>query len=169
MFYAESGRAVTRSKLSAGLLVYREDPTGVLVLVCHPGGPLFAKKDLGHWTIPKGEPDDGETDLLAVAQRETHEETGLVLGGPFVPLGSIVQKGGKHVHAWGAPWPRDVPIPALVSNTFEMEWPPRSGRRQQFPEVDQMAFVDLPTARARLKETQWPFLDRLAQALASRG
>ncbi len=154
---------------SAGLLMFQLPPSGVEFLLAHPGGPLFAKKDAGHWTIPKGEPNEGETDLLQVAQREFSEETGLVANGPFLPLGSIQQKGGKVVHAWGVAWDHTRVLPPLQSNLFEMEWPPHSGRRAQFPEVDRVTFMDLQKARLHIKPAQEPLLDRLLEALRAAG
>ena len=131
---------------------------GVEVLLAHPGGPLFATKDDGHWTIPKGEYAEGE-DALAAAQREFTEETGLVAREPFIRLGEIKQKGGKHVRAWA--FAGDCDPTAIVSNTFELEWPPRSGRMQAFPEVDRCVFFRLHDARRKIKATQIPLLDAL--------
>jgi len=135
------------------------------VFLAHPGGPLFARKDENHWSIPKGELDPGE-DLLAAAIREFKEEVGIEPTGEFLPLGSIQQKGGKVVHAWAfrGDWPDGQ---SHRCNTFEMEWPPRSGRIQQFPEIDRVEFFPLPEARRKLKATQHPFLDRLAEALGA--
>ena len=130
------------------------------MLLAHPGGPYFARKDAGHWTIPKGEP-DGEQDLLVVARREFEEETGIAPpSGPVIDLGSIVQKGGKVVRAWGVEG--DLEPEAAVSNTFELEWPLGSGRRATFPEIDRVAWFDLAEARRRVKSTQVPLIDRLA-------
>jgi predicted NUDIX family NTP pyrophosphohydrolase len=161
---------------SAGILLFRRattDPDAAIeVLLAHPGGPFFAKRDEGHWSIPKGEPDDGEDDLLAVARREFAEEVGSEppapgVSGGEVPraLGTIVQKGGKVVHAWAIEG--DLDPAAAVSNTFEMEWPPRSGRRQVFPEIDRVAWFSAADARRRLKPTQVPFVDRLIDSLAA--
>ncbi len=159
---------------SAGILLFRRGTAtpdgGVEVLLAHPGGPFFTNRDEGHWSIPKGEPDAGETDLLAVARREFAEEVGTEPpmtgpgGEPPFHLGTIVQKGGKLVHAWGVEGDLDPELAA--SNTFEMEWPPRSGRRQAFPEIDRVAWFGPADARLRLKPTQIPFVDRLLAAIA---
>lgn len=159
---------------SAGILLFRRrasaNDDGVEVLLAHPGGPFFTRRDEGHWSIPKGEPDAAETDLLAVGRREFAEEVGVAppetgpTGEPPVGLGTIVQKGGKVVHAWAIEGDLD---PAVAeSNTFEMEWPPRSGRRQVFPEIDRVAWFGPDEARRRLKPTQVPFVDRLLAAVA---
>jgi len=141
------------------------------VLLGHPGGPFFTRRDEGHWTIPKGEPDAPGDDLLVVARREFEEETGHAAppGGPAgaapIPLGEIVQKGGKVVSAWAIEGDLD---PSLAqSNTFEIEWPPRSGRRQVFAEIDRVAWFGPEEARRRLKPSQIPFVDRLEAALRS--
>jgi predicted NUDIX family NTP pyrophosphohydrolase len=158
---------------SAGILLFRRPIVAgtpeVEVLLAHPGGPFFARRDEGHWSIPKGEPDDQEDDLIAVARREFAEEVGQQPpatgpgGAPPIPLGTIVQKGGKVVHAWAIEG--EVDPETAVSNTFEMEWPPRSGRRQVFPEIDRVAWFSPSDARIRLKPTQIPFVDRLLEAL----
>jgi predicted NUDIX family NTP pyrophosphohydrolase len=135
------------------------------VLLAHQGGPFWVKKDLGHWTIPKGELEPGE-ELLAVARREFAEETGHDAPyGPFVDLGQITQKSGKLVVGWAVEG--DLDPAAAVSNTFELEWPPRSGVVQAFPEIDRVEWFDLDEARRRLKAAQVPFLDRLQAALAT--
>jgi predicted NUDIX family NTP pyrophosphohydrolase len=132
------------------------------VLLVHPGGPFWRGRDLGAWSIPKGEVAEGE-DLLAAARREFEEETGFVADGPAMPLGQVRQKGGKRVHAWGVRGELD---PAqLRSNRFELEWPPRSGSFQRFPEVDAAAWYGLEEARRRILPAQEPFLDALAAAL----
>ena len=134
------------------------------VLLAHQGGPFWIKKDLGHWTIPKGEVEPGE-ELEAVARREFQEETGHEVGDvQLVELGQIRQKSGKVVFAWGAKG--DLDPSTAVSNSFEMEWPPRSGRRQSFPEIDRVEWFDLDEARRKLKAAQVPFLDRLQPTLA---
>ncbi len=139
------------------------------MLLAHPGGPFFVKRDLGDWTIPKGEPNGGHEPLDAVARREFEEETGMAIDptAPTVPLGSIVQKGGKVVHAWGVEG--DLDAADARSNEFEMEWPPRSGRHERFPEIDRVEWFDLDEARRRVKPTQIPLIDRLETALADRG
>ncbi len=145
-------------RISAGLLMYRIKGEGVEVLLAHPGGPYFVNRDDGAWSIPKGEPDAGE-DLLVTAQREFEEETGVKPAGPFLPLKPIQQKGGKIVHAWA--FRGDCDPAALTSNTFTMEWPPKSGRHQEFPEIDRAEFYDLATARKKIKAGQDAFLDEL--------
>lgn len=150
-------------RISAGLVMYRRRQGQLEFFLAHPGGPFAASKDHGYWTIPKGEPQGGE-DLLAVAQREFQEETGLTPRGPFIPLGSIQQKGGKWVHAWGFEGDCTGPI---TSNTFRTEWPPDSGQYTEFPEVDRAEFFPLAEARKRLKTRQVPLIERLAAHLES--
>jgi predicted NUDIX family NTP pyrophosphohydrolase len=153
---------------SAGILLYRElTPGQVEVFLAHPGGPYWAKKDEGHWTIPKGEPDDTETDLLTVALREFREETGISLhaDGPYIPLGSITQKGGKVVHAWAVRGEADPT--AIQSNEIEIEWPPRSRKRITIPEVDRCAWFSPEEARVRIKEAQIPLIERLLDHLST--
>jgi predicted NUDIX family NTP pyrophosphohydrolase len=151
-------------KRSAGLLLYRRRATGVEVMVAHMGGPFWAKKDEGAWSIFKGEHLDGE-DPLAAARREFTEETGsAVPAGDLVELGEVRQSGGKRVSAWAVE--ADFDASTVRSNTFEMEWPPRSGRRQEFPEVDRAEWFDLATARRKLVKGQLPLLDALERALA---
>jgi len=155
------------ARVSSGILLYRRRGGLLEVLLAHPGGPYFARKDEGHWTIPKGEVDPGE-DLIAVGRREFEEETGQpVPEGPSRELGSIVQKGGKVVHAWAVEG--DMDPDAGASNTFEVEWPPGSGRRQSFPEIDRVAWFDAGEARRRIKATQIPFIDRLEADLDPAG
>lgn len=151
---------------SAGLLMFRICNNELEVLLAHPGGPLYQRKDAGHWTIPKGEYEDSEDPLLA-AQREFHEETGFLSQGPFIDLGEIVQKGGKHVRAWA--FKGDCDPASMVSNTFEIEWPPRSGLAQSFPEVDRCAFFSLPQAEVKIKPAQIPLLHGLVQRLGVLG
>jgi predicted NUDIX family NTP pyrophosphohydrolase len=155
-----------RSSTSAGLLLFRAAPGGVEVLLVHPGGPYWAKKDAGAWSVPKGELEPDEEPLSA-ARREAREEIGAAPEGPFLPLGEVRQKAGKRVVAWAAR--ADFDPAALRSVTFEMEWPPRSGRRQAFPEVDRAAWFSLEEARNRILEGQRPLLDALARALADGG
>ncbi|HEX7859220.1 MAG TPA: NUDIX domain-containing protein [Verrucomicrobiae bacterium] len=155
-----------RPKISAGLLLYRIKDGEPEVFLAHPGGPFFARKDNGHWTIPKGEPEEGE-ELLAAAQREFGEEVGFVPKGPFVELGTIMQKGGKTVHAWACEG--DLPEGHVHScNTFTTEWPYGSGRFQSFPEIDKVCFFPIAEARLKLKESQVPLLDRLLEHLRSK-
>ena len=153
--------------MSAGLLMYRKKDGELQVFLAHPGGPLYRKKDQGYWTIPKGEPPENEP-LLETAIREFEEETGLKPCGSFIELGSIRQKGGKIVYAWAFEGDHD-PLQPIRSNTFEMEWPPRSGRIQSFPEVDRAQFFSLPEAKEKLKEAQWPLVEELAAILEKRG
>lgn len=148
------------AKTSAGLLLYRRRGGAIEVFLVHPGGPFWAKKDLAAWSIPKGEIDEAE-DALAAAQREFQEETGQPVSGPFVALGNVKQSGGKVVHVWAAEGECDPS--RVVSNTFEMEWPPRSGKRATFPEVDRAEWFDLKAAVAKLHKSQAEFLTRLEQ------
>jgi predicted NUDIX family NTP pyrophosphohydrolase len=153
-------------RVSAGILLYRRTGGRLETLLAHPGGPLFAHRDEGYWSIPKGEP-DGDEVLLDVAMREFAEETGHpVPDGPVVGLGSITQKGGKVVFAWAAEG--DLDPTESVSNTFELEWPPKSGVIAVFPEIDRVAWFDPLEARVRIKETQIPLLERLEAAIADR-
>lgn len=154
-----------RSRVSAGLVLWRRGTDGIEVLLGHPGGPIFAARDAGHWTIPKGEVDEGDgSDLEAVARREFSEETGHpVPAGPLTALGSIVQKGGKVVHGWAVEG--DLDPAAAHSNTFTMAWPPGSGRMGTYPELDRVAWFGLAEARLRVKETQVPLLERLVAAV----
>jgi len=153
---------------SAGILLWRRRPGSLEVLLAHPGGPFWAAKDAGHWTIPKGEAGPDE-ELLAVARREFAEETGchLPAEAPVIALGEIRQKSGKRVLGWAVEG--DLDPAAAVSNTFEMEWPPGSGRRQAFPEIDRVAWFDPVAARLRLKAAQVPFLERLEAVLHADG
>ena len=151
-----------RSRISAGLLLFRRNET-IEVLLAHPGGPFFARKDDGVWTIPKGEVQPGE-DLLTRAQIEFEEELGVKSPGNYIPLGSIKQKGGKTVYAWAVEG--DLPEPfELKSNLFEMEYPPRSGKFRQFPEIDRAEFFPEQIARQKINPAQIPFLDRLRDSL----
>jgi predicted NUDIX family NTP pyrophosphohydrolase len=150
-------------RTSAGILLFRRRAGGLEVLLAHPGGPFHARRDLGNWSIPKGEPSDGEA-LENAARREFEEETGAPApSAPLIPLGSTRQKGGKVVSAWAGEG--DLDTATAHSNTFELEWPPGSGRTQAFPEVDRVAWFDLDDARDRLKPAQVVFLDRLEAAL----
>jgi predicted NUDIX family NTP pyrophosphohydrolase len=150
-----------RPKISAGLLVFRRG--GELeVLLAHPGGPFWAKKDDGVWTIPKGLVEAG-ADLLATAQREFTEETNLAAAGDFIPLTPVRQKSGKVVHAWALE--TDFDLVAFASNTFEIEWPPKSARRQLFAEIDRVAYFTLPVATVKILSYQRPLLRELEQYL----
>jgi predicted NUDIX family NTP pyrophosphohydrolase len=150
-----------KSDISAGLLVYR-NPDNFEVLLAHPGGPYWARKDAGAWTIPKGLVEPGD-ELLATAQREFSEETGFVAHGPFLPLAPVKQKSGKIVHAFAMQG--DFDPDQLVSNTFEIMWPPRSGRLKSFPEVDRLGWFAYPQALEKLLAYQQPFLVELKETL----
>jgi predicted NUDIX family NTP pyrophosphohydrolase len=153
-------------KTSAGLLMHRTRGRTVEVLLVHPGGPFWRNKDDGAWSIPKGEVDDGE-EPLAAARREFAEELGTLPGdGPFVQLPAVKQKGGKTVLAWAVAG--DLDAAAIHSDTFEMEWPPRSGKRVQFPEVDRAGWFDLAAAAAKINAGQAALLPAVA-ALAATG
>ena len=143
--------------------MYRTVGKGLELLIAHPGGPFFAKRREGVWSIPKGLVAEGE-DLLAAARREFTEETGFESEGEFLPLGSVQQKGGKIVHAWA--FAGDCDPAEIVSNTFRLEWPPRSGREREFPEIDAARFASPDDARRLLLPAQCPFVDRLEAALA---
>lgn len=143
--------------------MFRRGKEGLEVLLVHPGGPFFRNKDMGAWTIPKGEAGDDE-DLRTRAKIEFEEELGITPREEWIDLGHVKQKGGKTVHAWA--FAGDLgPDFKLASNTFEMEWPPRSGRTAQFPEVDQARFFPLELARTKMNQAQTVFLDRLCDAL----
>ena len=152
------------AKRSAGILLYRIAGGGREVLIVHPGGPYWARKDAGAWSIPKGEYEDGE-DPQACALREFEEETGTRLPpGELAELGDVKQTGGKVVTAWAAEG--DLDAGAVTSNTFTMEWPPRSGRTAEFPEIDRAGWFEIETAREKLVAAQAEFLDRLLERLA---
>jgi len=154
-------------RTSAGILPFRFDGETLQVLLVHPGGPFWARKDAGAWSIPKGEhgPND---DPLETALSELAEETGAAIAtidrGALVALGTVTQRGGKAVTAWGAEL--DIDASRITSNTFTIEWPPRSGNEREFPEVDRAEWLDLETARTKINAAQAAFLDRLEQALA---
>lgn len=150
-------------KRSAGLLVYRMKNGRLEVLIVHPGGPFFAKKDDGIWTIPKGLYDNGENALDAAA-REFEEEVGVPAPkGTYIELGEIKRKDGKHIKAWALEG--DIDEKNINSNTFELEWPPRSGKMREFPEVDRAQWLDLGSAAKKLQSAQVEFLHRLASKL----
>ena len=153
-----------RSRRSAGILLFRRRPEDVVeVLLAHPGGPLWAKKDEGAWTVPKGEFHEGE-EAWAVAQREFEEETGHPPpAGEPIELGEIRQKGGKLVNAWALEG--DLDPASAHSNTFPLEWPPRSGRWITVPEIDRVEWFAPEHARRRIKDSQIPFIERLLDAL----
>jgi len=155
-------RTPRRAQVSAGLLVYRRKPDRIEVLLAHPGGPFWAKKDAGAWTIPKGLVEQTD-DVLATAQREFTEETGFSPHGPFLPLSPVKQTSGKIVHAFACEG--DFDPRQMTSNMFEMEWPPRSGRVQRFPEVDRAEWFALAEAVDRIIAYQRPFLTELQEKL----
>src|SRR5215469_6531246 len=157
-----------RSRISAGLLMFRKKRGRLEVLLAHPGGPYFQNKDDGIWTVPKGEVGEGE-DFLTRAEIEFEEELGVApTAGELIKLGWIKQKGGKMVHAWAMEGDLMEDF-KLVSNTFEMEWPAHSGKIETFPEVDRAAFFPVGMARIKIKAAQEVFLDRLIDALNCRG
>ena len=146
------------SRCSAGLLLFRERGKELQVLLVHPGGPLWAKKDDAAWSIPKRELCDGE-DALAAARREFHEETGFTAGEPAIALTPVRMPSGKRIEAWAVRG--DADPETLQSNEFEMEWPPKSGRRRSFPEVDRAAWFSIADAKVKILRGQRPFLDEL--------
>jgi predicted NUDIX family NTP pyrophosphohydrolase len=149
---------VPMPRVSAGLLMYRIHDGNLQLLLAHPGGPFFKNKDDGAWSIPKGEIEPGE-DLLEAAKREFEEETGVTPTGPFTALRPVKQKGGKIVHAWA--FEGDCDPSAIVSNTFTMEWPPKSGRQLGFPEIDRADFFDVAAARRKIKAGQEALIEEL--------
>jgi predicted NUDIX family NTP pyrophosphohydrolase len=153
----------TRAAISAGILLFRRQGGVLEVFLAHPGGPFWAKRDTGAWTIPKGVVDEGE-DLLDAARRELREETGLSPRGPFVPLGFIKQKAGKTVHAWACEG--DADPSAVTSNDTRVEWPRNSGKWLTYPEVDRCEWFSIDEARTKMNPAQAELLDRL-QGLSS--
>jgi predicted NUDIX family NTP pyrophosphohydrolase len=154
------------SKQSAGILLFRRTTGAVEFLLVHPGGPFFRNKDLGVWSIPKGEFSETE-DPKTAAVRELEEETGYRLEAPLLPLNAIKQKGGKTVLAWAAEGDLDAEL--ITSNTFTLEWPPRSGQMQEFPEVDRAAWFKADEARARINPAQFALIEELIGILDSGG
>jgi predicted NUDIX family NTP pyrophosphohydrolase len=151
-------------KTSAGILLYKRKDRGLMVFLVHPGGPFFAKKDEGAWSVPKGELDEGE-DALSAAQREFKEETGCNAEGQFIMLSPITQKGGKIVRAWAVEG--DCDADAIRSNTFELEWPPKSGRMREFPEVDRAGWFTVDEAKGKINPAQAALVDELVKTLIS--
>lgn len=149
------------AKQAAGILLYRRGRAGLEVLLAHPGGPLWARKDAGAWTIPKGQFTDSELPLDA-AKREFEEEMGSAPTGAFEPLGSIRQPSGKVIHVWAAQ--SDFDVSTVRSNLFELEWPPKSGQVAEFPEIDRAGWFSLDEARVKIIKGQVAFLDRLVES-----
>ena len=149
---------------SAGILMYHRREAGLVVLLVHPGGPFWRKRDLGAWSVPKGELDDGE-DPEAAARREFAEELGVAANGPLRPLGQVRQRGGKIVLAYALEGMLDAD--AVRSNEIEIEWPPRSGRIIHIPEIDRAEWFGLPLARQKILASQQPFLDSLEELSAA--
>lgn len=145
-------------KQSAGILLYRKTVSGIQVFLVHPGGPFFKNKDLGAWSIPKGEFLDDE-DPLAAAKREFEEETGQAIEGNFIKLAPVVLKSGKTVHAWAVEG--DIDHQTITSNLFEMEWPPKSGKKQSFPEIDRAGWFDLEEARVKINGAQVGLIEEM--------
>jgi predicted NUDIX family NTP pyrophosphohydrolase len=150
------------SPISAGILAFRRG-NGLEVLLAHPGGPFWAKKDAGAWTIPKGLAEPG-ADLIETARREFSEETNLVPTGELIELNPVAQKRGKTVHAWAIE--ADFDLTQFASNTFEIEWPPKSGRRRAFPEIDRIAYFSMPAATEKILAYQRPLLIELERRFA---
>ena len=154
------------TRTSAGILLYRRREVVLEVLLVHPGGPFFGRKDLGNWSIPKGEVSQADPDYEGTARREFLEEVGHpVPPGPLIDLGSIRQKGGKIVYAWAVEG--DIDTATMSSNFIEFEWPPFSSKIKRFPEVDTWVYYGPEEARRHIKETQIPLLDRLEEALSA--
>jgi len=151
-------------KTSAGILLFRREDNGLRVFLVHPGGPFFARKDAGNWSIPKGEIAEGE-DALAAALREFEEETGCRPAGAFIPLSPVTQKGGKTVIAWATEGSCNAET--IRSNTFSLEWPPKSGRMQEFPEVDRAGWFTVDEAKQKLHPAQVALIDELVNKLGS--
>ena len=150
------------AKQSAGILLYRKTGSGLQVFLVHPGGPFFKNKDMGAWSIPKGEFLDDEYPLDA-AKREFHEETGQAVDGDFITLSPVTLKSGKIIYAWAVEG--DINPETIISNTFELEWPPNSGKRQSFPEIDRAGWFDLDEARLKINGAQARFIDDLQKTI----
>jgi predicted NUDIX family NTP pyrophosphohydrolase len=149
--------------ISAGLMMYTFKDKKLEVFLVHPGGPFFVKKDEGYWGIPKGLVEKGE-DLFETAKREFEEETGIIPEGKFIPLGFVTQKSGKKVYGWAYEVPNHMPV-EITCNTFEMEWPPHSGKKQNFPEVDRGEFFNIQNAMKKINASQIEFINRLKEHL----
>jgi predicted NUDIX family NTP pyrophosphohydrolase len=160
----EKAAAPRRKRISAGILVYRFTSGVLEVFLVHPGGPFWAKRDQGSWSIPKGEVEEG-AGLLETAQREFREETGLPIEGEFIELTPLRQPSGKRVHAWAVN--SEIDASRVDSNTFSMEWPPHSGKQQQFPEVDRAQWFAMPEAFENLLPGQRGFLEELQQKVGA--
>lgn len=150
------------AKQSAGILLFRFIDDQLQVFLVHPGGPFFRNKDEGSWSIPKGEFLDNENPLVA-ARREFSEETGQAIDGHFIPLEPITQKGGKKVHAWAVEG--DIDHETITSNLFEVEWPPRSGKKQAFPEIDRAGWFNIDEAKLKINPAQAAFIEKLSAQL----
>ena len=159
--YLFENKEMPTPKRSAGLLLFRRS-THIEFFLVHPGGPFWARKDDGAWSIPKGEYSEDE-DALVAARREFEEETGIPVEGDFLPLGELRQPSGKLITAWALE--KDVDPTLVKSNTFSTEWPPKSGKKQQFPEVDRAAWFPLPQAHTKLLKGQVAFIHRLTKKL----
>jgi predicted NUDIX family NTP pyrophosphohydrolase len=153
-------------QVSAGLMMFRRSGSSVEIFLVHPGGPFWAKKDEGAWSIPKGLVEKGE-DKLGAAKREFAEETSVVPSRPFIELGEIRQKSGKQVYAWA--FEGNCDPPSIKSNTFTLEWPPRSGRMSEFPEIDRGRFFAIAEARRKINSQQAEFVNRLEDRLGKQG
>jgi predicted NUDIX family NTP pyrophosphohydrolase len=151
--------------MSAGILMYRRSDAGIVALLVHPGGPFWRNRDLGAWSIPKGEM-DGAEDPESAARREFKEELGADVGRPLVPLGQVRQRAGKMV--WAYALEGDLDVSTVRSNHIPIEWPPRSGRIMHVPEIDRAAWFGLPLAKEKILASQRPFLDRLEMLLKGR-
>jgi predicted NUDIX family NTP pyrophosphohydrolase len=151
------------AKQSAGILLYRKIHKTIEVLLVYPGGPYFSGKEAGNWTVPKGEFIEEEEAPLQAAIREMEEETGFRPEGPFTALSPIKQKSGKIVHCWAME--SDLDVTTIISNTFELEWPPKSGKRKNFPEIEKAAWFTLKAAKEKINERQIPLLEELQQLI----
>lgn len=149
-------------KRSAGILLYRFHANTLQVLLVHPGGPFWQKKDAGAWSIPKGEFEEDE-DSLAAAKREMEEETGIKVSGNFIELTPVKQKSGKIIYIWALL--KDTDVAEIKSNSFEMEWPPKSGKKKEFPEIDKAAWFNIDEAKKKIIEGQVPFITELEQKI----